>query len=421
MVARASQQPVEPEIEPSAGFDPPESREEMREQLEQGHALVRIQNGVLQRIAVERPRVDAKVLKAVLSELELAPELAAKNYYSIPYKQRVDGQERTVYVEGPSVRAMENIARRWGNCDVSSGILEVREDDATLMGVFLDYETGYRRTAQVRVSRMKHKRGGGTYTLAQDKWALELAKGCAIAARNATQQALPHWLVKRFFDKCKSLAAEREKKGGKVPTWATILAGFSQWGVTAEQLEALVGHALDDTTHFATDEELSQLRGIKNALEDGELGVADFFPTAEKAERKTSPVEDVLAGGAAITGGTVLQGRAAPAQTVTASTAETESSSAGAAQQSGVPGRGEGEKGSSPDSDPAFPATKQGLWSACVARAEKLGVDAMKRADVAAMILDGILQKRGVDRSDQLTAELMPKAIADAMNAKLPS
>src|SRR5690606_39852560 len=74
-----------------------------------GATLMRIENETMMSVAVQRPRTEERILKDALKELELVPALAARCYYAIPYKQRKNGKEETVWVMGASVNAARNL------------------------------------------------------------------------------------------------------------------------------------------------------------------------------------------------------------------------------------------------------------------------------------------------------------------------
>ena len=59
--------------------------------VEQGAAVVRIENDSMTRIALQHPRDEKAVLQRAISELDLVPALAERVYYSIPYKKHVQG------------------------------------------------------------------------------------------------------------------------------------------------------------------------------------------------------------------------------------------------------------------------------------------------------------------------------------------
>lgn len=283
-----------------------EEREQLHEALDQGHALVRIQDDQIQRLSLDRPRDQKAILVHALEELELVPELAAQNFYSIPFKDRSGGGERTTYVEGPSARAAENLCRLWGACAVTSGLLEERGDVAICVGTFVDYQSAYIRRAEVRVARVAHKRGGGTYRMDERAWQTAIASASSKAARNAALQGLPSWLKARHFDESKRVAANltrSQAKTARVSPWEIVIGAYAKRGISADQLGELLGHALDDA-HEPTDDELAQLRGLLEAARDGEVKLADVFRALPEPEPKTrASVDEILGASSSVTAG----------------------------------------------------------------------------------------------------------------------
>lgn len=282
-----------------------EDQADLRQALIEGQALVRIQDDQIQRIAVERPRNVEKVLEAALAEVELAPEFAIKNYYSIEYGR---GDKATT-VEGLSVRAAESLARLWGNCAVSSAPLEETEDRAVCVGTFLDYEAGFIRRETVRVSRIQQRREGPDVRLAGRAWATEIAKGCSIAARNATLRSLPPALQSRYWTGVRNVIAKHEtpdEPKGVERFWAAVVYFVTSRGVSREQLEAFLGHPAD-VEHPPSESEVVRLRAARNAIEQGEADARDVFGVELERVAKVETPSGVggLGGSAEVTRGAV--------------------------------------------------------------------------------------------------------------------
>ena len=272
------------------------------EMMEQGHAIVKAENDNLNTIAMQRPRkVDVLSTKA-LAELRAFPQFAAKSYYSIPYKDRSGPEEKTVMVEGPSIKAANALARHWGNN--SSGFRIVGADDERVLvqGVFIDHETGMRRTAEISVSRKAKTRKGETYILPVDRLNMAIQAGGSKAVRNAILNALPIGLVDTYFAEAKKIAA----RGGSVTATATetpeqdmqhieaeikkSLERFAAYGVTEDDVSAYVQRHPE----FENEESVSaHLVGLLNALDDGQLSPEDVFtaPDAPLAQptKKSAP------------------------------------------------------------------------------------------------------------------------------------
>src|SRR5262245_1594398 len=82
----------------------------------QGATMIRVENETLTAAAMQRPRDEAKAIEGALRELDLVPEEAHVAYYSIPYRDTDErnqrgGKARMTYVEGPSVHAARALMR----------------------------------------------------------------------------------------------------------------------------------------------------------------------------------------------------------------------------------------------------------------------------------------------------------------------
>jgi hypothetical protein len=259
-----------------------------------GATLMRIENETMQAVSVKQPRIEKRVLAAALEELELAPDLAARTYYSIPFAES-KGSERKFQVEGPSVNAAMNLARRWGNCAVRSLIMAETEDQVHLSGEFVDYETNFRISKPFAVSKLLKRRDGRTELLRDQRLVMAVQAGSSKAVRNAILSGLPDYLVETYYQRAKAIAGREAKS-----KWTEIQVKFREFGVTPEMLESHVGHELEQIN----DQELADLRGIFNALRDGLAKATDVFAAKPAHTEATSSVEDVVSQGADVTAGT---------------------------------------------------------------------------------------------------------------------
>lgn len=256
--------------------------------MEQGVTVMRAENENLQAMAIQRPRDVAKLAKSAIEELRAFPQFAAKMYYSIPYKDRSSGQEKEVFVEGPSIKAANALARAWGNNTSGFRVVGTDEERVLIQGIFLDQETGMRRTSEISVSRKARKRDGSYYLLPPDRLNMAIQAGGSKAVRNAILNALPIGLVESYFQDAKRLAA----RGGKVEVVenketdnANIVAeikksleSLEKRGVERAEVEAY----LSRNPQFETEEQVSaHLVGLLTAIEDGAITVEAAFSVSD--------------------------------------------------------------------------------------------------------------------------------------------
>jgi hypothetical protein len=258
-----------------------------------GAMLMRIENQNMQAVSVARPRNEDKILADALDELERYPDLAARNYYSIPFAE-TRGSDRTFQVEGPSINAAMSLARRWGNCSVYGVQVGEDEDKVYLSGVFLDLETNFRIGRPFTVSKYLKRKDGRTEVLRDQRLIMAIQSGASKGIRNAILAGLPDGFVESYYQRARSIAAREAKS-----KWAELIAHFRTFGVSQEMLEAHVGHPLDKIT----DNELADLRGIFNALQQQQAQPADIFGKRRTEDEPTTSVDEVVGSGAKVTGG----------------------------------------------------------------------------------------------------------------------
>lgn len=260
-----------------------------------GATIMRIENETMSAIAVQRPRQEEEILRRALSELKIVPALAERCFYSIPYEDRRSG--RTTHVTGASINAARNLARRWGNCAVKTMFTSEDDDKIILAGVFTDLETNFREERLFTVSRWQHRRDGPPVRIANERLVTAIQAGASKAERNAILAGLPDWLTQSYYNAARKLAAT-EAKGNL----SAITEAFLAQGVTREMLEKNLGKRLN----ALEDDDLANLRGMLNALIDGEATPESIFGGKRNGNEKpkAAGVEEVLAGGAEVTGGT---------------------------------------------------------------------------------------------------------------------
>jgi len=274
--------------------------------IKQGEALIRIENETLQKAALIRRRDMRAVLEAALDELEIVPELAARAFYAIPYENRAKAD--TTWVKGTGIKGALALMRQWGNASAAAPIVLESEDSATVEGVFIDLESNIRIRREKRVTRYATRYRGGApqrVRLSDSEWDQAVASATSKALRNAILDGLPDWLIESYFQRAQEIAGNQERISaeGQGETVAdTIAKKFGALGVTVEQIEIRLGHPLKRIT----DEEVGILRGLYNALNASEVSIAEAFGGSSGSQASEgAAVEDILAGGAQQTGGTV--------------------------------------------------------------------------------------------------------------------
>lgn len=211
--------------------------------------------------AKEYPRSFSRFRKQALSLATIDAEVAADCTYAKP-------QGGTI-IRGPSARFAEIIASCWGNLRIGSRTLEVLEFEVVVQGICHDLETNICRTSEVRRS-IRTKRGGRypehmivTTTLAAS----------SIAERNAVFRCVPRALWNSILRAAEKVAV------GDSKTLSDLRQKQQSWwrraGVVDERVFAALGVAgLEDIGL----DEVVKLKGIDNAIQEGEVTLDEAFP-----------------------------------------------------------------------------------------------------------------------------------------------
>ena len=259
------------------------------------------------RIAQENPRDEARIWKGAIAELELMPDYADEAYYSIPYKDKSSGVEKIVQVEGLSIKAAMSLARRWGNCANGARVSDDREDRVICQGMFFDYETNVLTMRDISVSKFIIRKDKSRQRLDANRLNMAILSGESKAVRNAILSTLPAPLKDAYFQTARRLVINPPPKAGQKSESIDerIVKGkgvlVSKFGATKEEVDKLISDWVADADgNLGNEEILSRLIGLKNAIKDGAVKVADVMGRAEK-ESTPMPKEKAAASGPAQT------------------------------------------------------------------------------------------------------------------------
>lgn len=215
------------------------------------------------------PRKIKAVMQSVFDLATLDDVTAQECVYAIPRAGKV--------IRGPSVRLAEIIVNKYGNCHVGSRIVDVNKFDkyVTAEGVFLDLETGFKSTAQIR-----RKIAGKDGRLYSDDMIVVTGNAAAsIAKREAILKGVPKAIWRKAYEACEKVA------GGSQKTLAErrqdMLTEFGKVGVIPDQIFASLEIEGEDditTDHIVT------LGAIYRQCKEGEQDWETFFPSKRKSE-----------------------------------------------------------------------------------------------------------------------------------------
>ena len=215
----------------------------------------------------------------VLSKLKFLAAAAGTDwYYRFPVKNRKEN--RTDWIEGPSIKLANDLARLYGNCD-----LDVRVQDLgnswLFYARFLDLETGFSLVRPFQQQKGAGKIGGG-----DDARRLDIAFqiGTSKALRNVTVNALQTFADFAFEEAKQGLV---DKIGKDLPKWRKGTADRLAEHLDVARVEAVVGRVVAEW--LAPD--IARVIAMMKAVQDGMASLDDTFPPLQPAGDGAGPDE----------------------------------------------------------------------------------------------------------------------------------
>lgn len=215
------------------------------------------------------PRDVRRVVQKVMGLTMLDDESAGECVYALPRGGKP--------IKGPSVRFAEIVAAMYGNCHVASRVVAVDKIDKVVIaeGVFIDYETGLKRTAQVR-RRITDKNGR---MFNEDMIVVTGNAASSIAMREAVLKGIPKAIWRKAYESAEQVVAGDvktlvERRDGAVKAFATF-------GVTPELICASL--EIESVEDIDLDR-IGTLTAMYKAIKAGEMPVEEYFPTIGKKD-----------------------------------------------------------------------------------------------------------------------------------------
>lgn len=222
--------------------------------------------------AKQFPRDVERCKNTALALIRSDPEFAESCTYRL---ERRDSDGTVKVIDGPSARFAEVLAHSWGNCRWGARIVEDQDKCVVAQAVFVDLETNAGGSHEVR-RRIVNKKG---HRYSDDMVIVTANAACSIARRNAILAGIPkpYW---------KSLHTEAEKAAlGKLAELPSrrgkMLAAFAAMGVDDATIFTFLAV---DTENAIGLQELQRLRGIYQAIRDGDTTVREAFSLPERTE-----------------------------------------------------------------------------------------------------------------------------------------
>ena len=207
-------------------------------------------------------------------------ETAGKCIYGLPRASKV--------IEGPSVRFAEILVTSWKNvrADVQSAPVGPKDTECVSTATFFDLETNV--AIRLSTNRRIVNKDGRRYS--DDMIVMTQNANNSIAFRNAVFKGIPPALWEGVYDRARVLALG--EGGTIVQKRQDMIAWFGKLGVQ----EAQILKRLDVTSADAISvDELVKLKGLANAVKDGEITVEQAFNMTGTAPAKAPDLKAKLA------------------------------------------------------------------------------------------------------------------------------
>jgi hypothetical protein len=207
------------------------------------------------------PRSISKFRKEAEALAMLDEETAGECLYALP--------RGTKTIEGPSVRFAEIILHAWGNVRADAEVIEEGDTHIVAQGTFFDLERNV--AVRKKIKRRITDKHGTRYN--DDMIGVTGNAANSIALRNAIFAGIPKAVWKGIYTRVRK--ASIGKEGTLTEKRAKMIEWFGEQGVEPERIFAQLGI---DGVEDVKEDQLITLRGLANAIRDGELTVAESFP-----------------------------------------------------------------------------------------------------------------------------------------------
>lgn len=177
-------------------------------------------------------------------------------------------------IDGPSIRFAELLLVGWGNNRAAAEVTSIDEEFVVASGMFFDLETNSAIQAKVmrRITGKPSRDFPKGRRFSNDMIVVTGNAACSIAIRNAILRGIPKALWKDVWDEAKKVAA------GNAKTFTArrdqVMKELGIQGATPDQIFGLLGiKGIEDMQT----EHVVHLRGLQNAIKDGETTLEEAF------------------------------------------------------------------------------------------------------------------------------------------------
>lgn len=250
-------------------------------------AMTRSEIDVAISTAKKYPRDVLNALKTIEDYATIDKETAEGCFYALPRNEKTeDGKFVKKIISGPSARFAEIVVAAWGNLTAGTRVVGNDGKTVTAQAIVHDLEKNIR--VVVEVQRRITGKDGRTFT--DDMQILTANAAASIAFRNAVFKVVPKALLNKIEEKVKEVsigkALDIETAKNNALTW------YKKNGVTEKELLMALGiNSLDEIGR----DELLTLKGLRNALEQGETSIEETFrPVSATPPAQPDPVNEAI-------------------------------------------------------------------------------------------------------------------------------
>jgi hypothetical protein len=231
-----------------------------------------------QQVAVYRD--EARILTKLKA---LAAAAGTDWYYRFPVQNR--RENRTDWIEGPSIKLANDLARMYGNCEVDIRTLDLG-DSWLFYARFTDFETGFSLTRPFQQYKGASKMGNDDAR----KKDIAFQIGASKAIRNVVVNALQTY-ADFAFEEAKNALVERI--GKNLDGWRVKIADrIKDLGIDVKRVEAVMGRVAVDW--LAPD--MSRIIAMMKSINDGMATLDETFPPLEAAKAEPAAKASQLDG-----------------------------------------------------------------------------------------------------------------------------
>ena len=201
----------------------------------------------------------AELLEACKSQ-----EFSKSAFYSVPNRG-----------SGPSIRFAEEVARCYGNFEYGHRELSRSKGKSEIEVFAWDKEKNNVSKRQITVAHIRDTKHGPKPLRDQADIDNRIANVASKQMRGRILALLPKALVELGVAECRKTLTGRN--GASVSAQvSSLIASFSEFGVSPERLGEYIGHSIDNCTV----DDITDLIGVYNALNEG-ARISDYFDSPE--------------------------------------------------------------------------------------------------------------------------------------------